>query len=90
MFFANIIFPAGLNFCHMHINAREMYTILFAIKFSEYLTSTFFSIVFWGAMIFITLCTMVYYGSEFVDYPQLIPLDLRKSQQFKHKENKYP
>lgn len=45
---------------------------------SEYSTSTCLSIVFWGAMVVITLSSIVYYGTEFVDYPKLTPLDSKR------------
>lgn len=45
---------------------------------SEYFTSTLLSIIFWGIMVFATFSAIIYYGNEFVDYPKLCPLDLKR------------
>ncbi|KAK7571960.1 hypothetical protein V9T40_014432 [Parthenolecanium corni] len=47
---------------------------------AEYSTSTCLSIFFWGAMIFVTMSTIIYYGSEFVDYPKLCPRFSRENE----------
>lgn len=83
MFFANTIFPAGMLYLLiiyflMSIIFFNCSVIILSFYFIEYSTSTCLSIFFWGAMIFVTMSTIIYYGSEFVDYPKLCPLEVKR------------
>lgn len=46
---------------------------------SEYTTGTLLSLMFWASMVSATLSVIFYYGSEYVDYPRLCPIQLLPS-----------